>query len=320
MTKGEPMTPRCIDGVSPGAWVCRSGLVLLLLVFLSVPGSRVVAQVEVQMPHDTVTAGKISFTGYPYIFYSPETDFAIGGALIFTRRFSDNPEVKPSSAMISGYYSAKHSYDLFVNPEFFLDEDRYYLGISIDYWRYVDKFWGIGNNTPDADDLGYIRKIFWVNVEFDVSVAGPLKIGLNYDLNYTTIEDKQMNPYLLAGSVTGSDGGFSSGAGLVLYADTRNGAFYPTKGGSYKIAFLTAGRLLGSTFNCMQAAFREILHSISTPRSAGTTPCGATTRDGTGTSSMPRCKGNSGYGFPAAGGLSAGWAWGMSRGVSRASN
>ena len=139
-------------------------------------------------------------------------------------------------------------YDIFVNPEFFLGEDTYYVGVILDYWRYVDKFWGIGNNTPDSDNVGYTRKILWVNLEFDVSVIGPLKIGLNYDLNYTTIEDKGTNPFLLSGSVTGSDGGTSSGVGLVLFADTRNGAFAPTGGEFYKLSFLNSSSWLGSSF------------------------------------------------------------------------
>lgn len=203
---------------------------------------------QIQQARDTIEVGKLQITGYPYIFYSPETSFALGGALIFTQRLSGDPDVKPSNAIISGYYSAKHSYDIFVNPEFYLEEDRYYLGITFDYWRYVDKFWGIGNDSPDSDNVGYIRKIIWFNVEFDVSVVGPLKVGLNYDLNYTTIEDKQTNPYLLAGSVTGSDGGTSSGLGLVLFADTRNGAFAPTAGGFYKVSMLNTFSWLGSTF------------------------------------------------------------------------
>jgi hypothetical protein len=197
---------------------------------------------------DTVSVGRLSVTGYPYIFYSPETEFAVGGALILTQRLSANPEVKPSNAMLSGYYSAKGSYDVFLNPEFFLADEKYYLGLSIDYYKFVDKFWGIGNTTPDIPEAGYIRKAFWLNIEFDVSVIGDLKLGMNYDLNVTDVIDKQMNPYLLSGDLTGTDGGVSSGIGGVLFADTRNGPFSPSEGGYYKLSFLNAGSWLGSTF------------------------------------------------------------------------
>ena len=205
-------------------------------------------QVEVSEERDTVQAGNLQITGYPYFFYSPETEFALGGAMIFTMHLSPDPDVKASNAILSGYSSVKGSYDIFFNPEFFLGHDRYYLGISADYYRFVDKFWGIGNNTPESDSAGYIRRLIWVNVEFDVRVAGPLKIGLNFDLNATKIEDKQTNPFLLSGSVTGSDGGTSTGFGGVLFADTRNSAFWPTKGGFYKLTFLSTAQWLGSEF------------------------------------------------------------------------
>jgi hypothetical protein len=236
------------------AWPARSRArgwraAALVVALASTVFPQAAAQVEFPRERDTVSLGELNITGYPYIFYSPETDFSLGGAVIFTSRLSANPRVKPSNAIISGYYSTKHSYDVFVNPEFFLGEDTYYVGVIFDYWRFVDKFWGIGNDSPDSSNVGYIRKIIWANVEFDVMVAGPLKVGINYDLNHTTIEDKQTNPFLVSGSVTGSDGGTSSGLGLVLLADTRDGAFSPTSGGFYKLSMLDTFSWLGSTFD-----------------------------------------------------------------------
>jgi outer membrane protein assembly factor BamA len=183
------------------------------------------------------------------VFYSPETEFALGGALIFTMRTGADPKAKASNMMLSGYYSVKESYDLFLNPEVFLDDDKYYLTASIDYYRYVDKFWGIGPNTPDIDSAAaYVRNAFWTNIECDVAIAGPLKLGLNYDLNSTAITEKRSNPYINAGTLTGTDGGFSSGFGLVLFADTRNNAFSPSRGGYYKLSMLNSAPIWGSDF------------------------------------------------------------------------
>ena len=211
------------------------------------PGVR--GQVEMPVERDSLQLNRLSVTGYPYIFYTPETEFALGGAIILSMRLDDDPKVKASNAILSGYYSVKGSYDIFLNPEFYLDEDRYYIRVSLDYYRFVDKFWGIGNATPDTGSVGYIRKIVWANLEFDVRVIGDLKIGLNYDLNITHIEDKQSNPFLLSGSVTGADGGVSSGIGGVLFMDTRNSPFYPTKGGYYKLSLLESAPWTGSDFN-----------------------------------------------------------------------
>jgi outer membrane protein assembly factor BamA len=71
---------------------------------------------------------------------------------------------------------------------------------------------------------------------------------VNYDLNSTTISEKRSNPYILSGNLTGTDGGLSSGFGLVLFADTRNNAFSPSDGGYYKLSFLHSAEWLGSDF------------------------------------------------------------------------
>jgi hypothetical protein len=233
-------------GVAQGPRPLLLAWTVLILVILLAPRSP--AQMEVPDTRDSVSLGKLSLTGYPYIFYSPETEFAIGGALIFSMRTDVDPNTKASNAMLSGYYSEKGSYDLFLNPEVFLVGEKYYITASIDYYRFVDKFWGIGDNTPDIDSAGYVRNALWTNIEADVSIYGALKLGVNYDLNYTSAIDKQSNPYLLAGDLTGTEGGVSSGVGLVLFVDTRNNAFSPSEGGSYKLSMLNAAPYFGSKF------------------------------------------------------------------------
>jgi hypothetical protein len=236
-----PRSGRC-QGRRPQR-VIGAALVLVLLLTPRTP-----AQMEVPDTRDSVSLGKLSLTGYPYIFYSPETEFAIGGALIFSMRTDVDPNTKASNAMLSGYYSEKGSYDLFLNPEVFLVGEKYYITASFDYYRFVDKFWGFGSQTPDIDSAGYVRNALWTNIEADVSIYGALKLGVNYDLNYTSSIDKQSNPYLLAGDLTGSDGGLSSGVGLVLFVDTRNNAFSPSEGGFYKLSLLNAAPYFGSKF------------------------------------------------------------------------
>lgn len=231
----------------------QSAIAILFVAAFLHPG-QAISQVQVP-PEDTLKVDRLAITGYPYVFFSPETQFALGGAVISTIRLSDDRKVKASSVTLSGYYSVTQSYDLFLQPEFFLDEDKYYITASIDFWRFVDKFWGIGNSAPDIDNPGYVRRTIWVNAEFDVRVLGSLKIGLNYDLNQTLITDKQENPFLLENSVTGSSGGSSSGLGAVLFLDDRNNSLYPTGGGIAKLSFLTCGRYLASDFSFKRLTF-----------------------------------------------------------------
>ncbi|HCV43725.1 MAG TPA: hypothetical protein DGH68_09605, partial [Bacteroidetes bacterium] len=146
---------------------------------------------------DTVEFKKLSLSGYPYVFYSPETEFALGGALVGTYRETEAPELKPSNVTLSGYYSVKHQYDLYLVPEIFFAGGKYYLTGFLDFARMVDKFWGIGNSTPDIPDAGHIRTYFALNVDFEFEIGEGLRLGANYDLNKTDVTDKQNTPYPL---------------------------------------------------------------------------------------------------------------------------
>ena len=220
----------------------------LLIAMLLVIRAESAAQVEPPVSRDTVVVGRLTLTGYPYVFYNPEVEFAAGGALVVTSYLDASAEAKPSNVILTGWASTNSSYLLALTPEFFLSSDRIYVLLALRYSRYADRFWGIGPTSEDTIDAGYARKGFSLSGEVDVAVWGALKVGLNYELNNTRVTDQGSNPLLTSGAVTASDGGFTSGLGAVFLLDTRNGAFYPTSGGLYKLSFLNTSRFLGSEF------------------------------------------------------------------------
>ena len=219
-------------------------LLALILLGMNIAG----AQVPIPKADSVSSIRGLSLAGYPYIFYSPETEFALGGALVATYRTTDSLKAKPSNFTLSGYYSVKSQYDIYFVPEAFFEEGKYYLTGFIDYGRYVDKFWGIGNDVPDIPEAPYVRTFLAVNVDFQVRIVEELKIGLNYDFNTTTMTDKQANPFLLADAVTGSNGGLSSGLGISLSYDKRDNVFWPSAGLFYKLNTVQCIKWLGSDF------------------------------------------------------------------------
>jgi outer membrane protein assembly factor BamA len=229
----------------PRPWIAHPAL-LIAVQFLFPPPAH--GQVEPPVPRDTVTISRISLTGYPFVFYNPEVEFAFGGALLATVRLDSARASKSSSAMLSGWYSTNSSYLIALTPEAFLSQDRVYLLTALRYTRDADKFWGFGPVAPDTLAPEFIRSGFSANLEADVSVLGQLKLGLNYDLNFTSIDDPKANPFLLSGDVPGANGGWTSGIGAVIFYDSRDGAFYPTSGGYYKLNFLNTFHWLGSEY------------------------------------------------------------------------
>ena len=241
--------------------------------FAQVPAAR----------EDTIEFKAVSLAGYPFVFYSPETRFAFGGALVGTYRGNADTESRLSNAMLSAYYSVKSQYQIHLGPEFFFEGGKYYLTGFIEYARIVDKFWGIGNATPDIPDPDFIRATFAFNVDFEFLLGAGLNLGVNYDLNRTTVTDKQANPFLLHDAVAGSNGGLSSGVGLVFSYDGRDNVFWPLKGGFYKLSTLSCEQWLGSdfTFSRIIADIRQyaglgsagvLAFNLYGSRAAATTP------------------------------------------------
>jgi outer membrane protein assembly factor BamA len=115
----------------------------------------------------------------------------------------------------------------------------------------VDKFYGIGNNTPEIDNAQYASQAF--GAELDFELPSPLKIslrtGIIYDFNDNSITDKKSNPYLLSGEVPGTDGGLTSGLGLVWVWDSRDHTFFPNRGGLHRVKAIYYFEEIGSDFN-----------------------------------------------------------------------
>ena len=189
---------------------------------------------------------------YPYAYYTPETELAFGAGGIMTFYTARDSTLRPSKVTLSGYYSTKGQYKFSAGPQVYMQHNRLFLSGNVDYGYYVDKFWGIGNDSPDLGTEEYISKAFGLdlNVQFPPfqSRFRNSKVGVLYELTDNDIDDKKENPYLQTGDVTGTDGGFSSGLGLNLVWDSRDGIFFPTSGFYGQVKWLNFGSWIGSDF------------------------------------------------------------------------
>jgi len=182
---------------------------------------------------ETDSLKRTSFNVWPYAFYTPEQSLAFGAGGIFIFYTADDPIVKPSKIGFGGYYTINKQYRVSANPVFYFFENKLFLKAPTSYTYMVDKFWGIGNETPDIPNETFTRRVFNTTVTLQ---APPLwfisdRTGLVFDYETTTIVDKQDNQLLLNDVVTGSNGGQLFGFGTDLLWDTRDNIFFPNTGG-----------------------------------------------------------------------------------------
>ena len=182
---------------------------------------------------DSVKNYKSSFNGYPYVFYTPETELAFGAGGIFVFYTTKDSIVYPSKIGFGGYYSTLKNYKISVNPAMYFFENRLYIREPVSYGFFVDRFWGIGDDTPDLGNEQYSRQDFSASlyIQSPPKVFAADRSGLVIDYNNTTIIDRKENPLLYDSTLTGVEGGEILGVGFDLTWESRDNIFFPNTGG-----------------------------------------------------------------------------------------
>ena len=139
----------------------------------------------------------------------------------------------PSKVTFGAWYSTNKQYKITLNPIFYFMRNDLYFSMPTHFGHFVDKFWGIGNNTPETGNEQYTMDV--ISLSLGVQLP-PLwfaadRTGIIVDYDKTDIVDKQNNEILKEDAVLGSNGGEIIGLGTDLVWDTRDNLFFPNTGG-----------------------------------------------------------------------------------------
>lgn len=235
--------------------VLKRGLLAVLGVLACTPPGRA----EPPPVHDTTAdsipapphSRKANLKAFPYAYYTPETELAVGAGGIFTFYAAEDSILRPSKVATSAYYSTRKQYKVSIDPEIYLRRNEMYASMYIDVGDAVNKYYGTGNSSPDLGVEDYEMFSWGVKAEFQTlpKFLRVTRAGLLYEFHSEDVGDKKQNPELLADQVTGSNGGIISGAGYTAVVDTRDELFFPNTGGRYQVEFMVYPELLGSDFN-----------------------------------------------------------------------
>ncbi len=196
---------------------------------------------------DTSTVKNYSLTGFPFVFYLPETKLGFGGLGSYTFRFKGEPRESISSQLQIGFaYTLRKQMLLYVPFRLHLKNDHYRTYGEFGYYRYLFDFYGIGNEA-DGEET-YFVKFPRIRVNVLKKVGSNVYAGFRYWMDDYNIVETDPNGLLENEVITGARGGFFSGAGLILNYDTRDQPYASEKGFYAEYIMFRNGKRFGSDF------------------------------------------------------------------------
>jgi hypothetical protein len=208
------------------------------------------------------SAAGLSFLPLPIIFYTPETGIAGGAALLIVERVPDQL-TRPSSLMLDMIYTQRKQIIVEAYPILHLGGGTYHLLGAMAFSRYPQKFYGIGNSTPDSLEELYTSRTARFGLDALRTVVKHVDLGFSVYFEERALTDLDPQGSLVSKTIPGSDGGTTLGLGVIARWDTRDNEFAPLGGRFYQFTWRKASPALGSDFDFthMTADLREYIRT-----------------------------------------------------------
>lgn len=186
---------------------------------------------------------------FPVISSSIETGFSFGavGSLTFRPARKDT-NTRTSNLQALVLYSTKKQLVTAINGSQYFKKESYILNEQFSYSSFPDKFWGLGNQSPESAVEPYKYQQYYIYLHLLRKIAPNFFIGAIFEnqkvwhLSYLAggVFDKQQ--------VIGRNGYHVSGLGNSITYDSRNNAFAPDKGFFGQFSYNHFSKFLGSEF------------------------------------------------------------------------
>ena len=203
---------------------------------------------------DTVKAKHLLI--FPVIARSIETGWSFGTVGSSTFRFSKKDTISRTSNMqLLLLYSTKKQLVTAINGSQYWDKEKYILNEQVSFSSFPDKFWGLGKNTPDANEEPYKYKQYYVYLHLLRKVAPDFFVGLLFETQRVWDIDYRAGGLFDQQNVAGRHGYHVSGLGSSITYDKRNNAFAPDNGFFCQLSFNHFDKFWGSDYNYTNVVF-----------------------------------------------------------------
>ncbi len=185
----------------------------------------------------------------PVVFYSPETDFGFGAAVI--RSFAlpeDNPSI--STVALGIIYTTKGQLITRLEPDLRFGNTAF-LNLVLRYQRYPTRFFDPAVH-PDDPGEPFDEASLIGHVDGRVTLTGRLRAGLRWEYRYNDVSETVPGGALEQSGYPGLGSYFASGIGPVISFDSRDEPRLPKRGLLLELRALGFANYTGSNFAALR--------------------------------------------------------------------
>lgn len=222
---------------------------IIVVLLLFVIGYRI--QAQSQQLADTLKKQKSNLiSGFPVVFYTPETRLGIGASGVWIFKFKKDSTNAQRSSIYLGFAITQNKQAV-VNLPFnlFIRNRLYHVYGELGYNHLNYNFYGVGNEVPPDFSESYGIDFPRLRLSVLKKVWPHLYLGLRCLYDKNTLYDLDSTGLLIQGDIPGSQGGTVSGFGGVALFDTRDDVFYPSRGWYSEFVVFRSDQAFGSDFN-----------------------------------------------------------------------
>lgn len=203
---------------------------------------------------DTISTEHNGFIFMPVMFFSPDTRLGLGAAGAYVFHIKDNKDdigvsSRTSFIRFSGAYTINKQTDIVSEWGVFTRSERFFHKGDMRFRIFPDRFFGIGNDSQQADMEIFEYKLFNVRSSSLKKIRPNLFMGITFHINKQFGFKHSPSGILGGGSITGYNGGVNSGLGGSLIYDTRDNVLNSYKGMFLEVSSLFYRTYFGSNFN-----------------------------------------------------------------------
>ncbi|MFA4867174.1 MAG: BamA/TamA family outer membrane protein [Pedobacter sp.] len=188
--------------------------------------------IERYLSNKTDSSRRASFMPVPILRYSQEIGFEFGAGLLYST-YLDRKDLSNRSSNFSGLVSVstKGQYNVSLKSDIWSKQNKYHYISEVRFKRMPFDFYGIGNETQDANKDRLVQSSVKVVIEAEKKVSPNMYTGLSIGFENYHFNDQEIGGIFTNDqSILHKTGGSVFYAGISQTYDTRNSNNYTTKG------------------------------------------------------------------------------------------